>query len=191
MAKIGLFFGSFNPIHIGHLALSNYMLEFTGLDEVWFVVSPQNPFKSKSSLLHQADRLEMVEMATKNVPGYKASNIEFYLPKPSFTIDTLAYLSDKNRQHEFVILMGEDSLKRFHHWKNHEKIIELYTRYIYPRSKKRTPSPETIENAYFFDAPLIEISSSFIRDSIREGKNMTFFLPPGIYDYINKMQFYV
>ncbi len=190
MIKTGLFFGSFNPIHIGHMALSNYMLEFTDLEEVWFVVSPHNPFKKKENLLNQVDRLEMVDMAIRQHPGYQSSNVEFSMPKPSYTIDTLAYLSDTNKDRKFVILMGADGIKHFDHWKNAEKIIELYPRYIYPRPNSPLNDKSRLRNTLIAAAPLIEISSSFIRKSIKAGKNITFFLPNGIYEHIKKKHFY-
>jgi nicotinate-nucleotide adenylyltransferase len=188
--KIGLFFGSFNPVHNGHLMIANYAAEFTGLDEVWMVVSPHNPLKKKKSLLNDLDRYDMVEMAVKSYPRIKPSDIEFFLPKPSYTIDTLAYLKDRYPTWEFVILMGADGLETFHKWKNNEAIVANYTRYVYPRPGFNRTSIENHQNLVWIDAPLIEVSSTFIRDAIKAGKNPCFFLPPGVHEYILKKKFY-
>ncbi len=187
----GLFFGSFNPVHIGHMALANYMLEYSSLQEVWFVVSPQNPFKQKKNLLHHFDRLDMVRLAIHDVPGYRPSDIEFNLPKPSYTIDTLAYLREKFPKRKFSLIMGADGVVNFHRWKNADVIMKNHERYVYPRhGAKIDKGHPNMKNARVIDAPEIEISSSFIRQAIKEEKNMEFFLPPGIYDYILKMNFY-
>jgi nicotinate-nucleotide adenylyltransferase len=188
--KIGLFFGSFNPIHIGHLAIANYIKEFSDLDELWLIVSPQNPLKKKKTLLDEYERLKMVELALSNEDKIKASDIEFRLPKPSFTIDTLTYLNEKFPKNEFAIILGTDNFESFHKWKNYEEILKQYKLYVYPRpgydlgDYKNHPSIEQI------DAPIMEISSSFIRRSIQEGKNVRYFLPERVYQYINEMFFY-
>jgi nicotinate-nucleotide adenylyltransferase len=189
--KTGLFFGSFNPVHIGHLALANYIVENTDIKQLWFVVSPHNPFKKKESLLADHLRLEMLELAIGNDSKYKVSNIEFRMPKPSYTIDTLTYLEEKYPKNEFVILMGTDGLESFHKWKNFELIVAKYQRYVYPRITEPDLDVSKHRNiVYLKDAPIIEISSSFIRQSIKEGKNMRFFLHEKVFDFIDKMNLY-
>lgn len=189
--KIGLFFGSFNPIHIGHLAIANYMVEFSDLNQVWFVISPHNPLKTKNTLLANHLRLEMVQIALENNDNrFRVSNIEFGLPIPSYTINTLTHLKEKFSQHEFVIIMGADQLPTFHKWKNPEEIISSYCRYIYPRPGISEKEISTHKNIKLVDAPLFEISSSFIRQSIKEGKDVRYFLPEKVYLYINNMNLY-
>lgn len=188
--KTGLYFGSFNPIHNGHMAIANYMREFTGLDEVWFIVSPQNPFKNKQSLLSEYHRFEMVELAINDTAGYRASNIEFHLPKPSYTVDTLAYLFDKYPDREFVLIMGSDNLKNFHKWKNFNEILRYHHIFVYPRPN--IPDTPLLQNPriHLTDAPLMEISSSFIRTAIKEGKDVRFYLPHRVWNFIEEMHFY-
>jgi len=188
--KTGLFFGSFNPIHSGHLMIASYMVEYTDLDQVWFVVSPHNPLKEKSTLLADNHRLFMVNLAIENDPRFRSSNIEFKLPKPSYTIDTLTYLGEKYPAKEFVLIAGSDIFPTFHRWKNFEEILKQYRFYIYPR-------PETAKSKYdgypaitFVDSPLISISSSFIRQGIKEGRNMQHFVPDKVWKYILEMNFY-
>jgi nicotinate-nucleotide adenylyltransferase len=188
--KIGLFFGSFNPIHLGHLAIANYMVEYTDLDQVWFVVSPQNPFKEKKNLLPEYHRYELVLRAVDDDPVIRATNIEFSMPKPSYTIDTLTYLSEKNPGKELAIVMGADGLGAFRKWKNYKQIIQQYHRYVYPRSGTDPGNLPNMENASLVDAPLIGISSSFIRKAIRDGKDVRHFLPPPVWEYIQEMNFY-
>jgi nicotinate-nucleotide adenylyltransferase len=186
---VGLFFGSFNPVHIGHLAIANYILAFSDMAQLWFVISPHNPFKQKHSLLSEADRLHLVRLAIEDHPQYKTSNIEFKMPKPSYTIDTLVRLSEKFPQHRFSIIMGSDNLESFGKWKNHEAITAHYHRYIYPRPGT-THLTRNIENATVVDAPLMTVSSTFIRAAIAEGKDIPFFLPEKTYRYIKEMHFY-
>jgi nicotinate-nucleotide adenylyltransferase len=188
--KIGLYFGSFNPIHIGHLAIANYLVEFSDLNEIWFVVSPQNPLKKKSSLLNEFDRFDMVELAVKGDLRFKATDIEFSLTKPSYTIDTLTYLSEKNPNHSFSLIVGADSLESFKKWKNYELILNQYKLYVYPRPDSDIESFKNHENVSVINAPLMEISSSFIRKSIKENKDIRYFLPLEVYKYIEKMNFY-
>ncbi len=188
--KIGLYFGSFNPIHIGHLAIANYMVEFSDLDEIWLVVSPQNPLKKKNSLLNEFDRFDMVELALKDDLRIKPSDIEFNLPKPSYTIDTLTYLSEKNPKYNFNLIVGADSLQSFHKWKNYEKILKHYKLYVYPRPNCNIDEFKDHEKVSVINAPLMEVSSSFIRKSIKENKNIRHFLPAEVYKYIEKMNFY-
>ena len=189
--KIGLFFGSYNPIHIGHLAIANYMVEFTDLDQLWFVVSPQNPFKQKSTLLPDYQRFELVNQAIGDDYKFRASNIEFNLSKPSYTIDTLTYLHDKFPKYEFVLIMGLDNLENFHKWKNHEEILNYHQLYVYPRPNTKENDLINHEKVKIVNAPIMEISSSFIRKSIKEGKDIQYFLPEKVYKYIKEMSFYV
>jgi len=186
----GLYFGSFNPIHIGHLAIANYFLEFADLKELWFVVSPQNPLKQKSSLLPDYQRLELVNRALRDYPRFRASSIEFNLPKPSYTIDTLAYLNDKYPKKEFALIIGEDNLASFHKWKNHELILENNKILVYPRPNCEKNNLANHKNVTFVDAPLMEISSSFIRNAVKQGKDIRFFLPEEVWQYIDEMHFY-
>jgi len=188
--KIGLYFGSFNPIHNGHMAIANYMLEFTELDEIWFIISPQNPLKTKQKLLPDYQRLELVNLATNDTPGYRVSNIEFNLPKPSYTIDTLAYLFDKHPNKEFVLIMGSDNLVNFHKWKNFNEILRNHQIYLYPRPNTKQVELMKHPNVNKVDAPLMEISSSFIRKAIKDNKDVRFFLPNNVWLYIKEMHFY-
>ncbi|TKG88503.1 nicotinate-nucleotide adenylyltransferase [Puteibacter caeruleilacunae] len=188
--KIGLYFGSFNPIHIGHLAIANYMVEFTDLDSLWFVVSPQNPFKTKKSLLPEYQRLELVNQAIGDDFRFKASNIEFRLPKPSYTIDTLTYLKEAYPNHQFVLIMGSDNLKSFDKWKNYQQLIEQYPILVYPRPGFDESTMPTDADMTIVNAPFIEVSSSFIRDSIAGGKDVSFFMHPNTANYISEMHFY-
>ncbi|MGQ1910504.1 nicotinate (nicotinamide) nucleotide adenylyltransferase [Marinifilum sp. RC60d5] len=188
--KIGLYFGSFNPIHIGHLAIANYMAEYSDLDQIWFVVSPQNPFKQKRSLLSDYHRLELVNRSIENYPKLKASNIEFSLPKPSYTIDTLTYLKEKYLQYNFSLIMGSDNLKSFSKWKNYELILQNHDLYVYPRPGFKDHEIELKGNIHLIDAPLMEISSSFIRKAIKDKKELPFFMPGAAYQYLKEMHFY-
>lgn len=190
MIKTGLFFGSFNPVHIGHLAIANYMLEFSDLQQLWFVVSPQNPLKEKKTLLADYHRLELARLAVEDDERFDVSDIEFGMPKPSYTIDTLTYLEEKYPNREFVMIMGADGLKNFHRWKNADLLENKYHRLIYPRPGVDCEKIYDQKNITLMDAPLMEISSSFIRDAIMEGKNMRHFLPPKTYTYIREMHFY-
>lgn len=188
--KTGLYFGSFNPIHIGHLAIANYMLEYSDLNQIWFVVSPQNPFKSKKGLLPDYQRLELVELALGDSNNYKSSNVEFNLPKPSRTVDTLAYLYDKYPDRDFSLIMGSDNLVSFHKWKNPEVILEHHNIYVYPRPETPKTQFDTHPKIKYVNAPQMEISSSFIRDAIKNGKDVRFFLPTKVWEYIEEMNFY-
>jgi len=197
---IGLFFGSFNPIHIGHLILANHFVNHTDLDEIWFVVSPHNPHKKKASLLDEIHRLAMVKEAIYNNPKLKASNIEFDLPKPSYTVDTLAYLKEKHPTYQFSLLMGEDNLRSFHKWKNFESILEKYPIFIYPRVyttqelDDELPKKENLllnhPSIHVIDAPLMKISSGFIRKSIQNKKDIRYLVSEPVYKYLDEMNFY-
>lgn len=188
--KVGLYFGSFNPIHIGHLAIANYIVEYSNLDEVWLVVSPQNPLKQKKSLLNEFDRYKMVELALDNNEKIKPTDIEFHMPKPSFTIDTLTYLHDRHPKNKFAIILGTDNFESFHKWKNYQEILNKYDLYVYPRPGYDLGEYENHKSITQVNAPVMEISSSFIRKSIQDNKDMRFFLPPKVYKYINDNYFY-
>lgn len=188
---VGLYFGSFNPVHIGHMAIANYMVEYTDLNEFWFVVTPQNPHKEKKNLLHDFDRLELVKRAVKDDNRMQVSDIEFFLPKPSYTIDTLTYLQERNPSTHFKILLGSDNLQSFHKWKNHEAILENYGIVVYPRIGYDASSFPLHPNITVAEgAPRMEISSSFIRKAIKAGKDIRHFLPEGTWEYIEKKGFY-
>ncbi len=187
--KVGLYFGSFNPIHIGHMAIANYMVEFTDLQQLWFVISPHNPFKERKTLLDDHHRLELVERAISGDDRLRASDIEFKMPTPSYTIDTLAWLSEKHPGHDFVIIMGSDGLPAFPKWKNASEIQKNYPRYVYPRPGVIINTTGQ-KNLDIVDAPHIEISSSFIRKAIAEGKKVNHFLPPPAWKYLDEMNFY-
>lgn len=188
--RIGLFFGSFNPIHIGHLVIANYIREYTDLDKIWFVVSPQNPFKKKSSLLENYERLELVHRAIGDSARYEASSIEFGLSQPSYTIDTLVHLREKYPNHTFALIMGSDNLEYFHKWKNFEIILRDYELIIYPRPTYDFNNFQYKAKMQVVDAPLMDISSSLIRKMFHEGKNPEFLLPKDVYTYIEEMSFY-
>ena len=188
--KTGLFFGSFNPVHTGHMILANYMLEFTGLDRIWFIVSPHNPLKKKSTLLADHHRLALVREAIGDNTKYKASNIEFGLPQPSYTVNTLAHLEEKNPDHSFSLIMGSDNLESLHKWKNFAIILERYTILVYPRPGFTGGEFIKHPNVVMTDAPLMSISSTMIREGIKAGKNMQYFLPAGAWKYLDEMNFY-
>ena len=192
MQKIGLFFGSYNPIHNGHLILANHFVEHTDIEQLWFVITPKSPFKQKQSMLPNHHRLELVYRATHEYPKLYPSDIEFKLPTPNYTSDTLAHLEEKYPNKTFVLLMGEDNLANFHKWKNHEVILERYALYVYPR-KEAKPIPEKIQkhpNIRIVEAPQIQLSSSSIRKWIKEGKNIRPLLPPESWVYLDEMNFY-
>ncbi len=187
--KTGLFFGSFNPVHIGHLAIANYMVEYTGIGQLWFVISPHSPFKKRANLLDDRQRLELVHRAIRNENRFRVSDIEFRMPQPSYTIDTLTWLQEKNPGHEFILIMGSDGLRSFGKWKNAAEIIRQYTRYVYPRPGFPVNEKQH-ENLKVVNAPLMEISSSFIRKAIMDGKDVRHFLPQAVWTYIDEMNFY-
>ena len=188
--KIGLFFGSFNPIHIGHLIIANYMATHTDLNEVWLVVSPQNPLKEKSSLAKDHDRLHLVRLAIDDNPALRVSDIEFSLPKPSYTVDTLAFLDEKFPQHEFALIMGGDNLKSFHKWKNYEVILRKHQIYVYKRPNYEIGELSSHANVHLFDAPMMNISASYIRNCIREKKSIRYLVPPEVFEYLSGSQLY-
>jgi len=185
--KVGLFFGSFNPIHTGHLVIAEYILEFSDLDEVWFVVSPQNPFKVNGDLVKDTDRLAMVKLAIpENEPRIKLCSIEMDMPRPSFTIDTLKRLKTENTQTQFVVIMGSDTEKSLSKWKNYDELISNFDFYIYPR--EATAYIEKFPNEHFslIDAPILGISSTQIRELIQKGCNVSGYVPDDVWDYIVK-----
>ncbi|MBA3898936.1 MAG: nicotinate-nucleotide adenylyltransferase [Bacteroidetes bacterium] len=189
--KTGLFFGSFNPIHIGHLILASYMAEFADLKQVWFVVSPHNPLKQKKTLLNDYQRLDMVKLAIDDNPKFKAIDIEFKLPQPNYTIDTLTHLQEKFPKKKFVLIIGEDNLKNFHKWKNHEVLLEQYELYVYPRKDLLQKSILAEHpKVKMIDAPVVEISSSFIRNAIKNKKDVQYMLPYKVAQYLEEMNFY-
>ncbi|HNW00161.1 MAG TPA: nicotinate (nicotinamide) nucleotide adenylyltransferase [Chitinophagales bacterium] len=188
--RIGLFFGSFNPVHTGHLIIASYFAENTDLQQVWFIVSPQNPFKDKSSLLDEKHRLYMVNLAVENNYKLQASNIEFHLPQPSYTIHTLTYLGEKYPEHTFVLLMGSDNLPSLHKWKQAEVIMERYPIYVYMRRGIEQLPAEVKGDVRLFELPLLDISSTLIRQYIREGKSIRYLVPENVFDYLQEMRFY-
>jgi nicotinate-nucleotide adenylyltransferase len=188
--KIGLFFGSFNPIHNGHLVIAQYMAEFTDLDQVWMIVSPHNPLKPAGSLLQDHHRFEMVRIAVGDYRKLKASKVEFTLPKPSYTINTLAYLHEQHPDYQFVLIMGSDNLDTFKKWKNWEQIIEHQEIYIYPRPGSDGGDLKNHPKVKMVDAPLMQLSSTFIRKAIHDKKDIRYMLPESVYGYIDEMNFY-
>ncbi|HPB01368.1 MAG: nicotinate (nicotinamide) nucleotide adenylyltransferase [Bacteroidales bacterium] len=188
--QIGLFFGSFNPPHIGHMAIANYLLAFGNIDELWFVVSPQNPLKEKKSLIQGRTRLEMVRRAIGNYPGMRVSDIEFGLPTPNYTINTLVHLEEKFPDYAFWLIMGMDNIQTFHKWKSWETILEQNKILVYPRPGFDGNPHVKHPNVVLINAPLMEISSSFIRKAIGDRKNMRYFLPETIFEMIEKEGLY-
>jgi nicotinate-nucleotide adenylyltransferase len=188
--KTGLYFGSFNPIHIGHMIIASYMVEFTDLDEVMLVISPHNPLKEKKSLLPDHHRLALANVAVEDESRIRTTNIEFKMPQPSYTIDTVARLEEKYPDMEFILIAGTDIFPTFHKWKNYKEILRKCRMYIYNRPGYTLGEYKGHPNITLYDAPLMEISSSFIRKSIGEGKDMRYFLPEKVYRYIKEMHFY-
>ncbi|HMI05905.1 MAG TPA: nicotinate (nicotinamide) nucleotide adenylyltransferase [Flavobacterium sp.] len=190
--KIGLYFGTFNPIHTGHMIIANHMAEFAGLDQIWMVVTPHNPLKKKDTLLDDYKRLELVFLATADFPRIKPSDIEFKLQQPNYTAHTLAHLQDKFSKYEFALIMGEDNLKSFHKWKNYETILENHEIYVYPRISSETENLQFKNHPkiHLIDAPVVEISATFIRDSIKNKKNVRPLLPEKVWEYIDHNNLY-
>ena len=189
--KVGLYFGTFNPIHVGHLIIANHFAEHSDLEEVWCVVTPQNPFKTKQSVLDNHQRLEMVYLATKEYPKIKPSDIEFQLPQPNYTVHSLAYLEEKYPKYEFALIMGEDNLASLPKWKNAEVLLDRYPIYVYPRKIEQSYAAVDSKGTIIkVDAPIIEISSSFIRKSIKSAKNIRPLLPESVWVYLDEMNFY-
>jgi nicotinate-nucleotide adenylyltransferase len=187
--KVGLFFGSFNPIHVGHLIIASHFVSQTDLQQVWFVVSPQNPFKKKETLLNEYDRLHLVELATKDNSKFRTSNIEFSLPKPSYTIDTLTHLNEKFPQHQFVLILGSDNIDSLPKWKNYEVLLNNYEVYCYQRGGEAAPN-FSHKNIHIFSFPQMDISSTYIRKCVKEGHNIAYLVPKEVANYIEEMHLY-
>ena len=187
--KVGLYFGSFNPVHVGHLIIANHIINNTDLTQVWFVVSPQNPFKNSASLLNEYHRLHMVNIAIDGENRLRASNVEFKLPKPSYTIDTLTYLKEKYPEYEFAIIMGSDGFQNLDKWKNYQLLVKNYPFYIYKR-----PGFEVTEtfgaNVIILNAPLLDISSTAIRNMVKEKKSIRFLVPDAVKEEIERNAYY-
>ncbi len=201
MKQIGLFFGSFNPVHQGHLILANYLAEETALEEVWFVITPQSPFKQKQRLLDNHHRLALVEEAIEGYPKLKVSTVEFGLPAPQYTALTIAHLMEKHPEASFSLIVGQDHLKSFHKWYNYQALLEGHQIYVYPRMPEealaaskplKQPKPEILNhsNLILVPAPVVEISSSYIRKALKAGKNIRPLLPPAVWKYMDEMNFY-
>jgi nicotinate-nucleotide adenylyltransferase len=187
--KIGLYFGSFNPIHLGHLNVANYVLNETDLNKIWFIVSPQNPLKTNHTLLNEFDRLHLVQTAIEGDPRMKASDIEFYLPRPSYTVDTLAYLKEKYPGHEFAIIMGSDSFKNIEKWKNYKVILENHRIFIYPRPGAEMDIPNQA-NIVLVKAPFLDFSATHIRNLIRQSKSIRYMVPEKVREEIEAGAYY-
>jgi nicotinate-nucleotide adenylyltransferase len=188
--KIGLFFGSFNPIHMGHLIIANIMSENTDLHKVWFVVSPQNPLKPSKGLLHEFDRYDMVKAAIADNYKLEVSDAEFHLPKPSYTIHTLAYLKEKHPAKEFKVIVGGDNLENFSKWKNHEEILNQFGLYVYRRPGVTNTELERHANVQMIDAPLLDISATYIRNNIKHNKSIRYLVPEPVEQLIHLKNFY-
>jgi nicotinate-nucleotide adenylyltransferase len=193
--KIGLFFGSFNPIHTGHMIIANIMAETTDLNKVWFVVTPQNPMKTSANLLHDFDRYDMVRAAVYDNYKLEVSDVEFHLPKPNYTIHTLAHLSEKHPDKEFRVIIGEDNLNTFTRWKNYKVILDQYGLYVYPRYMRNPLSAEAQElklhpRVKMVPAPLIGISATFIRNCIRKNQSVRYLVPDPVEEIIRSRNFY-
>jgi nicotinate-nucleotide adenylyltransferase len=188
--RIGLYFGSFNPIHNGHLIIANHIVEHCAVDKVWFVLSPQNPLKESRSLLNEYDRLHLVKLALKDNPKFRASDIEFKLPKPSYTIDTLTYLHEKYPKNEFSVIMGSDSFQNIHKWKNYAQLLKYYSLIIYnrPNHEIKNTLGAKIE---VVNAPMLEISSTYIREQIKLKKSIRYLTPIEVSDYIKENRYYL
>lgn len=189
--KVGLFFGSFNPVHVGHMIIANFMATQTDLDEVWIVVSPQNPLKQKNSLANDYDRLHLVRLAIGDNPKLRASDIEFGLPKPSYTVDTLTHLREKHPAYQFVLIMGGDNLAGLYRWKNYELLLRDYEIFVYRRPEAEIP-PELEQHpaVCFFEAPLMHISASYIRQAIQAGHSVQYLVTEPVYAYLENNRLY-
>ncbi len=188
--KIGLYFGSFNPVHVGHMIIANYMVEHSKLDMIWMVVSPHNPNKQKKSLAKDYDRLQLVNIAIGENTGIMASDIEFALPKPSYTIDTLVYLKEKYPTDDFCLIMGGDNLMSFHKWKNYELILDHHDIYVYRRPGYELGRLEDHDRVTVLEAPLLSISASYIRSQIKKGKSIEYLVPDKVYEYLEGSNIY-
>ena len=187
---IALFFGSFNPVHVGHMIIASYIVEYTDVDQMWIVVSPHNPHKKKKSLAKDHDRLHLVHLAIGDHPKIKASNIEFDLPKPSYTIDTLTYLKEKYPDYNFHLIMGGDNLANFHKWKNYEDILKYHHIYVYQRPNYDLGTLKDHPHIHILDAPLLQLSATRIRSMIKEGKSVRYYVPDAVYQYLDQSRLY-
>lgn len=189
--QIGLYFGSFNPVHNGHLIIANHIAEYGGVEKIWFVVSPQNPLKETRSLLNEYDRLHLVKLAISDNERFHASDIEFRLPRPSFTIDTLTYLKEQFPQHQFKLIMGSDSFQNISRWKNYELLLRDHALLIYSRPGfEISPSQLNGHNVQLLQAPLLEISSTYLRTQIKNKKSIRYLTPDAVADYILDNRYY-
>jgi nicotinate-nucleotide adenylyltransferase len=188
--KIGLYFGSFNPIHHGHLIIANHVLSNTGLTQIWFVVSPQNPLKPSGALLNEYHRLHLTRLAIEGNDRFKASDFEFHLPRPSYTIDTLTYLQEKYPLHRFSVIMGSDSLSNINKWKNYQQILSNYEIVVYPRPGHPINDMQTHGSLSVVKAPLLEISATYIRDNIKTGKSIRYLVPEKVMEEIERNRYY-
>lgn len=188
--QIGLFFGTFNPIHLGHVIIGGYMLEFSSIDELWFVVTPHNPHKKKSSLLNDYTRLELVRLAIGENHRMRVSDVEFGLSQPSYTASTLAHLHEKYPDYDFALIMGEDNVENLHKWRNYEYLQNEHKIIVYPRVREGNVERMAHPNIEYTQAPIIELSSSFIRAAIKEGKNVDYMMPSAVAEYIQKSNLY-
>jgi len=187
---VGLYFGSFNPVHVGHMIIANYMVNNTDLDALWMVLSPQNPLKNKKTLANDYDRLHLLNLAVEDNNALKSSNIEFGLPKPSYTIDTMTYLDEKHPDYSFSLIMGGDNLATLHKWKNYELLIDKYPIWVYRRPTYDVPQLAQHPNISVLEAPLLQISSSYIRNLIKEKKSIRYLVPDKVYDYLSNNSIY-
>jgi nicotinate-nucleotide adenylyltransferase len=188
--KIGLYFGSFSPVHNGHLIIATHLANYTPLQQIWLVVSPQNPLKPSNSLINEHHRKHLIDLAIEGEKKLRSSNIEFKLPKPSYTIDTLTYLGEKYPQHQFSLIMGSDSFTNIKKWKNYELLLSNYEIFIYNRPGFKVKSEMIRDNIKVLDAPLLQISSTHIREMIREKKSIRFLVPDIVKDEIEAQQYY-
>jgi len=188
--KTGLFFGSFNPVHIGHLIIADHIAQYTDLREVWLVVSPHNPLKEKSSLARDHDRLHLVQLAVEDNPRLKASSVEFQLPKPSYTIDTLTYLREKYPEKEFALIMGSDNFRSIHLWKNYQMLLDHFDIYLYNRPEEEMENVRQHPRVFIVPAPLLGISSTYIRERIKSGKSVRYLVPEKVFDYLETSGMY-
>lgn len=188
--KVALFFGSFNPIHVGHLIIANHIANNTDTEQVWLVVSPHNPLKEKSSLLNEYDRLHLVNLAIENDAQIKACQEEFHLPKPSYTIDTLVYLQEKYPQHEFSLIMGSDNILTINKWKNYTLILQRFPIYVYARSDFDNKQVTVTGSIHYLNVPLLDISSTYIRKCIHEKKSIKYLVPADVERYIVENNLY-
>ncbi len=188
--RIGLYFGSFNPVHHGHLILATFILQHAPLDQLWFIVSPQNPLKPSVGLLNEYQRLHLVRLAIEDVPGLKVSDIEFKLPRPSYTIDTLTYLQEKYPDHRFSVIMGSDSYRNIAKWKNYAQLLEHYPLYVYLRPGHPVEPLSGFPEPLVLKAPLLEISATLIRENIRKGHSIKFLVPDIVAEEIERNGYY-